>query len=619
MTPIDPLPTLSKYPTRRRRHPPGRSNVAAAMLVVGLSVAAAGVAGAADASEPSLEPTPWDYDPYQVLIWVAADDPATSAEAVERSLRTYLLRDFASIWRIDIESAPASVRTAVRRSMRDLHFESVAASDPVLAIKRDHPDAIRIRYAPSVARYVDKVYATPSRIDEAVRRGRAAGDETLGGAAENLTPIDGDATTLRAMWADEQTEAVLVSRGMASRLEEPEAKLVRLPVEGLVVEAADRYDKIYIVDVTAESAFHRVRAIELEALMRSFGLPVEETVVARDRVPAAIGRAVTRAFSPTVRIEEAGRRSAQGLVRAGGLLGDSDPPGAVGVGDVLTPMIRKDNRNGKPIRIGPIDWAYLQVTEKDGAKLQMDFYTGRAGGLQGRRNRRTFRTALKVEPKLDSTVIRLHARDDEDEPLAGYEIHEKELDSDSMTLVGRTDWNGRLRVEPTDSTLRLFYVKNGGAVLARLPTVPGHHPRVVADLSDDDLRLQAEAYIRGVQNAIIDLVAIRELFKARIRMRIESGRIEDARELLVKLRDQPTNETLADDMGRKQAVFLNAVGRDTLQRRKIDQMFTTTRQLLSKHINPRVVRELEAEIRQAAEGGDDAHANQDSETDGDAT
>jgi hypothetical protein len=108
-----------------------------------------------------------------------------------------------------------------------------------------------------------------------------------------------------------------------------------------------------------------------------------------------------------------------------------------------------------------------------------------------------------------------------------------------------------MRVEPSEDRLRLLYVKNGGAVLARLPIVPGLHALDVADLSGDDTRLQAEAYIRGVQNAIIDLVAVRELFKARIRLRLERSEMPKAEALMVALRDQPSNEVLANDMGKK--------------------------------------------------------------------
>ena len=174
-------------------------------------------------------------------------------------------------------------------------------------------------------------------------------------------------------------------------------------------------------------------------------------------------------------------------------------------------MVRKNDRNGRPIMIGPIEWAYCVVEEIDGVRFDMGYYSGRPGGLQGRQNKRTFRMAMKVKPVGESTMIRLHAQKRVDFPLIGYEIYEKELKSTKMTFVGRTDWDGRLHVDQDEHPLRLLYVKNGGAVLARLPFVPGHTPLQIADLTGDDLRLQAEAYIRGVENSIIDLVALRKL------------------------------------------------------------------------------------------------------------
>jgi hypothetical protein len=187
--------------------------------------------------------------------------------------------------------------------------------------------------------------------------------------------------------------------------------------------------------------------------------------------------------------------------------------------------------------------------------------------------------------------------------MIGYELYEKELYSKKMTFVGRTDWDGRMRVEPSEDRLRLLYVKNGGAVLARLPIVPGLHALDVADLSGDDTRLQAEAYIRGVQNAIIDLVAVRELFKARIRLRLERSEMPKAEALMVALRDQPSNEVLANDMGKKQTYFNNLLKSSPNQRAKVDQMFSVTRDLLTTHINGKLVSDLEAELRAAAKNG----------------
>ncbi|TWU57225.1 hypothetical protein [Rubripirellula reticaptiva] len=558
-------------------------------------------------SSPKPEPLPeipWDFSPYRVLVWVVADSARASSDAISPTLHEFLDRDFSSIWRVTIADAPMAVRAAASRDMDAMSYDMLTSADPVLAVKRDHKDAVRIRIASNVGEFVNTIYSTKNQIDGVIERGGQRGDSTLAGVDKRLKPIDGDASKVQDLWADANTEAILASRGMAVRLDNPEAKIVTLPIAGLVSETIEQYDKVFIVRATVDSMPGRIDVVELDTLMRYFGPIASSSIAANQPIGEAVGHAVIKAFAPVVRIDDAGQKTAVGLLRASGLIMDEDSPAMIHVDDVLQPMTRKNDRNGNPFMIGAMDWAYLAVTEYKDRNVSMDFYAGRAGGLQGRKNARTFRTALKVRPMEDETLLRLHAQGDVDFPLIGYEIYEKELKSTAMTFIGRTDWNGRLNIQKTDDPLRLMYVKNGGAVLARLPMVPGLHPTAVADLQGDDLRLQAEAYIRGVQDAIIDLVAVRELYKARIRMRLERGEMKEAEELMEALRNQPSNEALATDMGKKQAVFLKLLGtRNANQKRKVDEMFITTRELLSKHINPILVRDLEKDVLAAKKNG----------------
>ncbi|QDT02443.1 hypothetical protein K227x_08200 [Rubripirellula lacrimiformis] len=566
--------------------------------------------GAAPAAKPAADDDeaeaelPWDYSPYRVLVWVVADDPRINADTMETPLRKFLDRDFSSIWRVSIADAPTAVRAAASRDIGGMTYDMLTAADPVLAVKRDHADAVRIRIASNVAEFVSRISGTKGGIDELRRRGQESGDATVGGISNQLVPVEGDATSLVELWKDASTEAVLVSRGMAQTLDNPEAKLVTPPIDGLVSKTVEDYDKVFIVRVTMNDMQNDVDVVELDTLMRFFGPVASVPVAANESVGEAVGRGLVKAFAPVVRIDDAGQKTAAGLLRASGLIVQDDSPALIHEGDVLQPMTRKNDRNNNPIMIGPIDWAYLLVTEYEDRTAKMEFYAGRAGGLQGRKNNRTFRTALKARAFGDQTQLRLHAQGDTNFPLIGYEIYEKELKSKDMTFIGRTDWNGRLMVQQTDAPLRLMYVKNGGAVLARLPMVPGLDAKVVADLRGDDLRLQAEAYIRGVQNSIIDLVAVRELYKARIRMRLQNGQMDQAEDLMEALRNQPSNEKLSNDMGKKQAVFLSMLGpRSSNQKSMIDQMFITTRELLSKHINPVLVRELEGDLIKARKNG----------------
>ncbi len=565
--------------------------------------ASANAAATEDGEEKVQDP--WDYSPYRVLLWLVTDDGKLKKSVIEQPLRDLLDRDFSAVWRMDVRDAPSPVAFAIQRDLDQISYETLTASDPVLAVKREHPDAVRIRIAKNVGEYVKNVFGTQQLIDEVLTRAEAVGDEGMLGVKKVLKAVDGDALSVAEMWSDEDTEAILVSRGLAETLTDPKAKLITPKISEMVGDSVSQYDKVVIAYVQSDSVPYNVTAIEFDVLMRHFGPPVHRQSLSRKTLVAKISEAVTQAFRPVVRIENAGQRSAVGLLRAGGLIVNPDSPANVHVNDTLEPMTRKNDRNGNPILIGPLGWAFLSVDEIEGRNLKMDFYAGRAGGLQGRKNSRTFRMALKVRPQGESTLLRLHLQRKPDFPLIGYEIYEKELKSSSMTFVGRTDWDGRLRIESSDRPFRLLYVKNGGAVLARLPLVPGLYPTQVADLSGDDVRLQAEAYIRGVQNSIVDLIAIRELFKARIRLRLERGEADKAEVLMEALRVQPSNEELAGDMGRRQTAFLGALagGSNANQRRKVDEMFTTTRELLSKHINPKMVRELETLLIKANENG----------------
>jgi hypothetical protein len=396
----------------------------------------------------------------------------------------------------------------------------------------------------------------------------------------------------------------LTTQGKAAEFTQPKSRTLAVPSTQLFSKTIDQYDKIFFVRMRRQQSIPDVTVIEMDTLMRHFGAPAilefENPKTDADRIVSAI----TEVFRPILRIDEAGQKNATGLVRAGGLIVDPKSPAALQVGDILEPMIRMNDRNGIPFMIGPLDWSFLITTQADTRIAKTDFWTGRSAGLQGRKNDRTFRMALRVRPKGRSSELRLHAKGDPKTPLIGYEIYEKNLDSEKsqFDFVGRTDWDGRLQIDPTKKPFRLLYVKNGGAILARLPIVPGLHQRDVADIIGDDDRLRAEAYIKGVENAIIDLVAIRELYKTRIRLRLERGDMKVAEELMRGLSAQPTSAELSDALGKKQSDFLKEI-KNKAQQKKIDIMFSATREMLSQFINPKLELDLEQDILTAKKNG----------------
>jgi len=552
------------------------------------------------ASVPQQADEPWEYSPYRVKVWISSDDERVNSQQLSTQIREFIDRSFSAVWRLDVSDAPAAVRAAATRDFRSIRYESITSADPVLAIKRDHAEAPRIRVASDVATYVKKCVATSDRLAAVKRQGELVGNPTLDGVDKLFETLDGDAFSVFERWKDPSVEGVLLSRGMAAQLKSPEAKIVRLPLSNSVSEDVEANDKIFIVRIDTSTVPFRIEVAELDCLMRLFSPVLTRQASDFASLPSVVGQSLIDIFRPIVRIEDAGQKNAFGLVRAAGLVVDQDSPALIKEGEFLQPMVRKNDRSDKPLMIGALPWAFLHVTKVENARVEMDLYAGRMGGLQGRKNNRTFRMALRTRPVADSSIIRLHAQGNPKEPLVGYEVYEKELKSIEMTFVGRTNWDGKIVIEKSDAAMRLLYVKNGGAVLARLPIVPGLYPIEVADLSGDDQRLRAEAYIRGTQNAIVDLIAVRTLLGARIRLRLEQGRMPEAKELLEALRNEPTYDTIANDMGKKIAQIK---GRNAGEQKKIDLMFAQTREMLVKNINSKLLRDLELEVQAAEANG----------------
>ena len=598
---------------------------------------------------------PWDYWPYRVKIWISGNHDRTSAARLSKPLQDYLDRSFMSVWQMTISDAPSPVSSVARRDFGGLNYQAITSSDPVFALKRNHPETPRVRFSSDIAQYIKSCLTTADRKADVLERGVASGNETLDGIDQILKVFDGDSLAVSEAWKAPETEALLLTRGMAAKLKSPDAKIIELPLEGLVGQTILDHDKVFIIDIDAQTVPMQIKVLEIDCLMRNFSPVVHAQAVDFQVLPEVVGQAVIQAFAPIVRIEDAGTKNALGLVRGAQLILGTMPstsedinqedanatdtpaaeaapsnetadaaksknaaaekpetaeapkstptiihPALIQQGDFLQPMIRRDDRNGNPIALGPLPWAYLHTTKVDGAKIDMELYAGQTGGLQGRKNKRTHRMALKVRPVGDNSVIRLHAKGAPTQPLAGYEFYEKELKSTSMTFVGRTNWNGEIEIAKGTSPMRLLYVKNGGAVLARLPIVPGATERETADLVGDDQRLRAEAYIRGTQNAIVDLIAIRTLLGARIRLKLEKGQMAEAKELLLMLEQQPTYEVISADMAKK---IIQIKGRNPSEQKRIENMFAETREMLVKNINSTLIRELEAEVKQAEANG----------------
>ena len=377
------------------------------------------------------------------------------------------------------------------------------------------------------------------------------------------------------------------------------------------IEAADPesldHDKLFLILIGGDQREFVVHVRELDCRTRTLGPTVRRDTQQVGRIAAETAAGVLRAFAAMVRIEAGEGRSLTVRVRAGGLLTDRRSPAFVGAGDVLLPIVRRNDRVGKPLRISVVELTFLQVlgaNETTPNLLDVYVHSTWRSPIRGRVGSNREQYGLKVRPEGRQTELQLVAevgRGQEPYALEGLEVYSRAASSDppasgeESLFLGHTDWRGSMLVERGASLLTLIYIKSGGRLLARLPIVAGSSRPLRVALPDDDPRLQAEGTIQGFNSELMDLIAQRRILSAAIRRRLEEDRMEDAVRLMQRFNQLPSR---ADMQGRLAQHRRRQASNRAVQA-LIDRLYTEARTAL-KYIDPGMQAELMNELQQHA-------------------
>ena len=396
-------------------------------------------------------------------------------------------------------------------------------------------------------------------------------------------------------------------------------------------------DKILLLGVQMRAGDYAASCRELDSATRTLGKIVRRRAAQVELLPYQAAGAVVDAFSALVRIEQSRGKGGTVRVRAGGLVRHNDCPSLVAASAVLRPIIRRNDRDGnpRPGGIQVLDWTYLVVRgpvaedrppqdaqkkpttdTKPPAKkkttkisqaghapdflLDCEVYSAMRNPLAGRRSIRTQRLALAVRPRGDVTHLRLLSRATDPRPLEGYEIFAKKPVPKDPKIpnkpirIGMTDWRGLIDVTADPNRLRIVYVKNGNHLIARLPIVPGYEDQQSIQLPSDDMRLETEAFVKGIESMVMDLVARRAILAARIRRRLKEGRRDDARKLLADIKTFRTRDDLEAMIANRQKTSFHSS--DPREQQRIDQMLRGTRILLNKYLDPEQLVALQRQV-----------------------
>lgn len=357
-------------------------------------------------------------------------------------------------------------------------------------------------------------------------------------------------------------------------------------------------DKLFLVGCRPQGGLVRVSVRELDCRSRTFGNVVYRDAVPPSQVAAAAQSALVEAFSPIVRIEMVDGNKAVTRLRAGGLLTSDDSPAAIAPGEILQPVLRRNDRSGEP-RAGGIQrlpYTYLEVDQRDGFRVECTVHSGVRGAIGGRSGR-IERMALRVRPQERGTRMVLQSRGEQPQPLIGYEVLVRlPASKDQPQLLGLTDQHGEIHLPPGEEPVQMVYVRHGRTMLARIPVVPGLVEEQTLSLTNDDLRLAAESYFLAMQNTVMDLVAQREVLAARIRLHIDEQELDDAQKLLGELRSLASRSELLQQVEQQQMRFTSE---DKAVQNKVDRLFAEIRKLLGKHLDPKLVDQVTAELSAA--------------------
>jgi hypothetical protein len=266
-------------------------------------------------------------------------------------------------------------------------------------------------------------------------------------------------------------------------------------------------------------------------------------------------------------------------------------------GDVFLPIYRRTSREGELVAGGSrvVPWTFLELTKVDPQQATGRIQSGTSRPFAIRQPGRLEQVAIALRADVGDSVVCLRSRTEKDKPLVGYQVFAQNTGEHETQLVGSSDEVGELSVPPGKTTVQLLYIKSGGDLLARVPIVPGAVASIDVPLPDDDLRLQAAARLVALREDLVDLVARRNIFIARVHQQIEDKNYQQARQVLETLDELPTRAQFTQALDREARLHRT---KDPQVQREIDKLFAGMQTVVGKFLDSQPIADLHEQLRQ---------------------
>ena len=154
----------------------------------------------------------------------------------------------------------------------------------------------------------------------------------------------------------------------------------------------------------------------------------------------------------------------------------SNSPVFIRKSDLFLPVIRRTDRAGKLTGLEPLEFTFLTVDKQEGAVVRASIQSTGRNPLGQRKSKKAKKLALVIRPPQNSTTLQLLSREKQPIPMEGFTIKEVPVGAPRTVTgvpIGRSDYQGKFEVMPSDSGMRVLVISRAGRNLMKLPIVPG--------------------------------------------------------------------------------------------------------------------------------------------------
>lgn len=363
-------------------------------------------------------------------------------------------------------------------------------------------------------------------------------------------------------------------------------------------------DKCYWLGVRSTPNGSEILCREFDSYVRRWSTPRTAFTAQRRFVEEECFQTLWKAFAPLARIVLLPDDPAQvELVFRGRDLPRRGAEPLVAEGQPLLPLVRRTDRLGKMLdeSAAVIPWTYLTAVAVGESAARADVVSGLRIPLGVPRRGFLEQLALPLPAERSAVKLRLCARSDPRQGLAGHEVFRRRGAGLPAEPLGVTDRNGLIAIPPGETLVSMLYVRSEGRLLAKVPVAAGAATVLEAPLADDPARTEASAETQAIREELIDVVARRAIASARVKRAIREGDLEAARQLMEGLSALPTTSVFASRIN--SAERRTPKSDDPAVQKAIVAQFAAVREILGRFLDSRSITQLQFEVNEAATNG----------------